>query len=180
MILLYLGNNDPHRHAFEQLFHTLGQSVRIIEDTQTLATVKELFEQKDAQQKPYPLPHPIMVMKDIDDETFTTIMEAIRSHGLSMQRKAMWTEHNQHWTLARLADEIEEEHRYFDDLNQLYSFFQESNQKKQDDYTAESWKQYTGVLIALYLEVNKEQPSADRLKEMLRQAQQAQDTLQTK
>ena len=164
MILLYLGNNDPHRHAFEQLFHTLGQSVRIIEDTQTLATVKELFEQKDAQQKPYPLPHPIMVMKDIDDETFTTIMEAIRSHGLSMQRKAMWTEHNQHWTLARLADEIEEEHRYFDDLNQLYSFFQ----------------QYTGVLIALYLEVNKEQPSADRLKEMLRQAQQAQDALQKK
>ena len=180
MILLYLGNNDPHRHAFEQLFHTLGQSVRIIEDTQTLATVKELFEQKDAQQKPYPLPHPIMVMKDIDDETFTTIMEAIRSHGLSMQRKAMWTEHNQYWPLARLADEIEEEHRYFDDLNQLYSFFQESNQKKQDDYTAESWKQYTGVLIALYLEVNKEQPSADRLKEMLRQAQQAQDALQKK
>ena len=77
-------------------------------------------------------------------------------------------------------DEIEEEHRYFDDLNQLYSFFQESNQKKQDDYTAESWKQYTGVLIALYLEVNKEQPSADRLKEMLRQAQQAQDALQKK
>lgn len=178
MILLYLGNQEPKKEEYIQVLQSLDLSYRILTDQNTTSTIQSLFVQTDTPQSDLALDHPLMVMKDIDDEQFQIIMQKLSQAGLEMQRKAMWTKHNQHWTFAQLAEEIEEEHRYFADLNRLYAFFQKSNQKDSNLYTEESWAQYSRCMIDLYLQVNKQQPSAEELNQMIEKAMEAERKLQ--
>ena len=82
----------------------------------------------------------------------------------------MWTVHNQDWSFARLAEEIEEEHRYFADREQLYAIFSASNHKDPQAYAPASWKAYAATLTRLYGQLVRQEPSPQELKAMLEEA----------
>ena len=84
-----------------------------------------------------------MVMQRISDKQFTALNDAMKQQDAYIGRKAMRTAHNQHWTLARLSKEIEDEHRYFDQYEQLQQLMRESNTLRKEDYAAESWQRWT-------------------------------------
>ncbi len=176
MILLYLGEQASQKDAFIHIFEQLSFSYRFIEDDATASSLNALFEQTDHPQAPQPLAHPLLVMKDIDDAQFQLLMEALKEAGLTIERKAMWTKHNQHWSFVQLAQEIEEEHQYFADIEALYALFEESNQLDPNCFTKSSWEAYARILTNLYMQL-QQQPSAETVKNMLRQAQEAKEQL---
>lgn len=176
MILFYLGEQSSQKDAFIRVFEQLSFSYRFIDDHETASSLNALCDRTDHPQTPHPLAHPLLVMKDIDDPQFQLLMEALKEAGLTIERKAMWTKHNQHWSLIQLAQEIEEEHQYFANIQSLYALFEESNQLDPNHFTKNSWDQYAHILTKLYVQL-QQQPSADMVKDMLRQAQEAKKQL---
>lgn len=177
MILIYLGAQHTQQSAYEQVLQTMQLPVRFLSDAQTEATLNELFEHREHEQHAHPLPHPLMVMKDVSDAQFQRIMQQFHANSLSMERKAMWTVHNQDWSFARLAEEIEEEHRYFADREQLYAIFSASNHKDPQAYAPASWKAYAATLTRLYGQLVRQEPSPQELKAMLEEAKAAEAAL---
>ena len=53
----------------------------------------------------------------------------------------------------------------------------ESNTLRKEDYAAESWQRYEQTLIRLYMQLQKEHPSAAKLDRMLNEAKQVRDAL---
>ena len=178
MILIYLGRQKDQQPAFEQVMRKLSLTCRFLDDQETASTLHALFTRTDSKQPPHPLDHPLMVMKDLRDDQFQVLMENLRAAGLEMKRKAMWTKHNQEWSFVELAEEIEEEHQYFVDLERLYAFFEESNHLDSSAYTKESWHTYAFELTQIYQLIQNQQPSAETLKQMLQQAKEAKQQLQ--
>lgn len=177
MVLIYLGEQRSLQPAFETILQRMQLSYRFLDDTQTSATLNELFAQTEDTHDALALAHPLMVMKDVSDAQFQHIMKQFRSAGLAMERKAMWTVHNQDWRFAQLAEEIEEEHRYFAQREQLYAIFSASNQKDPCAYTAESWRSYAQTLGQLVQRLANEQPSPQALGAMLEEAKAAEAAL---
>ena len=177
MILIYLAEEAHKEDTIRRIAESLQLKVHFLSDEQTNVPLKILFGRPDTTGKPAALPHALMVMQRISDKQFTALNDAMKQQDAYIGRKAMRTAHNQHWTLARLSKEIEDEHRYFDQYEQLQQLMRESNTLRKEDYAAESWQRYEQTLIRLYMQLQKEQPSAAKLDRMLNEAKQVRDAL---
>lgn len=176
-VLIYLGKEQGFQPAYAKLLQTLELPCRFITDTQTGATLNELFEERETLGSPHALSHPLMVMKEVSDAQFSSLMQVLKNAGMVMERKAMWTIHNQDWSLIQLAAEIEEEHRYFADQKTLYDLFAQSNELTPESYTQESWNAYAQVMLELYAQARDRQPAQAELTAMIEKAKQAKDQL---
>ena len=177
MILIYLAEEAHKEDTIRRIAASLQLKVHFLSDEQTNVPLKILFGRPDTTGKPAALPHALMVMQRISDKQFTALNDAMKQQDAYIGRKAMRTAHNQHWTLARLSKEIEDEHRYFDQYEQLQQLMRESNTLRKEDYAAESWQRYEQTLIRLYMQLQKEHPSAAKLDRMLNEAKQVRDAL---
>ena len=177
MILIYLAEEAHKEDTIRRIAESLQLKVHFLSDEQTNVPLKILFGRPDTTGKPAALPHALMVMQRISDEQFTALNDAMKQQDAYIGRKAMRTAHNQHWTLARLSKEIEDEHRYFDQYEQRQQLMRESNTLRKEDYAAESWQRYEQTLIRLYMQLQKEHPSAAKLDRMLNEAKQVRDAL---
>lgn len=169
MLLFYFPHGFAGSKALLACCRQMGLSYRVVKDTQTTLTLNELFAGACPEKESRPLPHALLVMKDIEKSTLQQLTKRFEESDARMERKAMWTRHNQEWTLRRLADEIEQEHRYFQKQKELYALFAESNTLQESDYTADSWTRYARTLWTLYQKM-QEEVSQSELDAMLEQA----------
>lgn len=93
-----------------------------------------------------------MIFDQVADERIMELSKAFASKGMPYHGiKAVITEHNQHWKMVDLFQEICREHAYFDELGKLQRLLQQGNQYQQKDYTENSWMRFQGTVLEAYM-----------------------------
>lgn len=152
LILLYIGNNHEKGKQIKQLLENT-YAIRILQDEelhQSLGFLVGLdaFE-PNLESETNRFDFEMMVLPVMEQAEIQALIKTLKEKDLDVARKAMLTEHNQHWSIADLMKEIDEEHTYFmkrDQLNQLFIAATKLDPSRIDAQLAPAFQQ--AVLLA--------------------------------
>lgn len=153
-ILIYLGDQQQKAEALtlalneiQADFHILSDS-EITEKTGALLNLDGFCKTNSTEKVHHAID--LMFFEEASDEEILQINEALKKHHVEMKRKAMLTAHNKEWVFHDLLTEIEQEHKYFEYRDAIYSILSESKDLIIEHYTPESWKQYEQAFYQAY------------------------------
>lgn len=159
-IVLYFGSQEHKRPFVERILQDMKIPYAIIHDEQLLDTTGYLMELEGFQShEEGVIPHydsDLMILNSINDEEIKTFNTLLKAFNLQMPRKAMLTQHNQHWKVADLLQEIEKEHRYFQQVEQIKTILSHSKDLIIEEYTPTSWNVYEQAFYKAYDCISKE------------------------
>ena len=184
-IMMYCGDSFS-KEAVEAAGTALHMTVCLIDDQdlhQTLGYLagRDGFTSSKEDMQPSHFSDAFMILVDIEDERIGDLMEYFKSIDTPYQgAKAVITEHNQHWTMRALFQEIQEEHAYFQAYGSLQRALQAVNQFDQKAYTEESWTTFQGILLETYLTYQARVESIDEINQARKQLQEGIEQLELK
>lgn len=159
-ILVYLGDNTSKEKTILRVCKDLNIPCVIVEDKDLNNTIGYLMEldgfPPHSIQSQSHFAQDLMILQDISDEEIQAINVLLDAQQIKMERKAMLTQHNQHWSVEALLVEIEKEHRYFQQVREIQFILQESATLRIEDYTKESWLLYEKAFYHAYQCIKKE------------------------
>lgn len=149
MILLYKA-----REEVKNILQEMNLNYRIIDDSMLHETLGYLFRLDGFHQsetiKTYTFPFDIMIIHDVQDEVIQKMTQRLRDANLNIERKAMLTKHNQHWSMGELLKEIDAEHAFFQFYDKIMVLLKESENLHPEDYDPLLWKAYEQAFIEAY------------------------------
>ncbi len=154
-VLLYCGAELDEKRA-ASILQSLGMNLMIIKESdlgQTLGYLagRDGFEKTEAAVSKS-FTESFMILDQVEDERILAISKAFEAAGMPYRGiKAMITEHNQHWKMADLFQEVSLEHAYFDELSNLQQLLQEVNAYASKDYTENSWMRFQAAMLEAYM-----------------------------
>ena len=178
-VVVYLGDSTHKKSPLEQVLTKMKLPYQMLHDSdlhQLCGYLMDLdgFEVRTVQEEVH-FASDLMLLHNISDEEIMEMNKLLQEQGIVMKRKAMLTEHNQHWILGDLMKEIEQEHRYFQYREEILALLQASSELIIDSYTKESWKTYEEAFYRAYDALQKETSLEDiqQVYEMLVEAKES-------
>ncbi|MDF9824366.1 hypothetical protein M2475_000603 [Breznakia sp. PF5-3] len=121
-LLIYTSSKQAKAEKIKTILQEQYE-VRIIGDQETKQTIGYLFQlpgfTENTKDENTSFAFDMMILPIMKHEEINALSKQLRDQDLDIERKAMLTEHNRHWTLAALLKEVDEEHTYFMKRNEL-------------------------------------------------------------
>lgn len=154
MILLYLGDEQSKKAVLSNVLSTMQLPHVFLDDTALTQSIGYLMSMDGfIRQESNEVVHrssDLMIFDEVSDEEILAMNEALKAQDTIMKHKAMLTKHNQNWLLKDLLKEVEEEHHYFEILDEIHQLLTQSSELIIEEYTPVSWKQYEAAFYEAY------------------------------
>lgn len=111
MILAYIGK-EINREDLIQIFEQLNLSYKELFDDDLDRRIGVLLQKEEEAEKKNSRKS-FLLFSQIDDKQMDQLRTKMKEKGIYIPRIAMETEHNVHWTLGDLMEEIDQEIEYF-------------------------------------------------------------------
>lgn len=159
-ILMYLGNHMEKEPALTRVMQDLNIPFRILTDEDIIHTTGYLMGLEGFDDRAESIPSrydiDLMILSEISDDEINVINALLKTMNVEMKRKAMLTEHNQHWAVCDLLQEIEKEHRFFQQMEEIRSILMQSKDLVIEHYTSASWQVYEKAFYKAYDVISKD------------------------
>ncbi len=119
----------------------------------------------------------LMILANIEDNEIRAISENLKAANANIERKCLLTQHNQHWTLEALLEEIDQEHTYFQHYNALHKLIMEAQNIDLSTCKKEHALAYQSAFMNGYTVLQERDEDLDKLKAAILTLQQARDRL---
>lgn len=153
-ILLYFGDFEEKRTVVERVLNDMDIPYRILLDEDINETTGYLMDLAGFVKQPDATSthneSDLMILNHISDEEIALMNQHMNALGVAMSRKAMLTEHNQHWKVCDLLKEINREHQYFQYVEKIQALLSSSQSLVIEEYTKASWKRYEKAFYEAY------------------------------
>lgn len=137
-----------------EVLQEMQLSYRIISDDMLHETIGYLFNIKDfkktASEKTYRFAFDAMIIHEVDDQVLQEVIKKLKASHSNVERKAMLTEHNKHWTMGDLLKEIDSEHTYFQYYDGIMNALKEAEHLHPEEYQKETWQNYQNAFVSAY------------------------------
>lgn len=166
-IVIYLGDEQTKKSPLELVLNTMELPYEFLNDEDLNETIGYLMKlngylSTNSTSTPLHFSNDLMILQDITDQEILEMNTKLKELNVSMERKAMITEHNKQWLLKDLLTEIEEEHTYFRTRDNILEVLQASSKLIISAYEETSWKAYEQAFYQAY-ETLQKQATLDEL-----------------
>lgn len=173
-ILCYFGRDSQRREQIEHLLQQQATPYTIISPQQGNATVNDILMQQPIKEAACLLPDiTLLIYHEADDEQISELIQAFKAANIAVPYQCVVTKHNRTWRLLDLCQEIMEEHAYFTAYEACRKSIEEVSSLKEDEYRADTWKEYEAAFMKGYLLLQSKQANKDLLTQAVKEIRDA-------
>lgn len=159
-VLIYLGDELQKEEVLKTVLNEMNLTYRFLQDEDLQELVGYLIGldtyEKKAIQGNVHFASDLMIFHQVCDEQIQELNERLSKYNVTMKRKAMLTQHNANWLLKDLMTEIEEEHHYFQIMEEIHSILKASSELEIASFTPMSWSIYEKAFYDAYECIQKQ------------------------
>ena len=145
--------------------------IKIISDNELYQTIGYLFElegfDKKDDNEQCSFPFDIMIFPMISHDEIKKISTLLKEQAVDIERKAMLTQPNRHWTIEALLKEVDVEHTYFKKRSQLNQLLLDSTKIKPEDIKAELIADFQKAVLFAYDTLQDKESTSDVLEKAI-------------
>lgn len=162
--LIYLGETTEHKKELISLLNDYDFEYTFLNDNDLNQKVSSLFDlQKESKSSNFLFPFNFIFFKDINHEKILAFYKQCQLSGFPFSHKAVMTQHNQHWIMQDLLNEIAKEHEFFQTFELLNNLLREANVCNANLYTKTSYEAYQQAFINAYIYKKQAQPNKEEM-----------------
>lgn len=136
MILYYIGRQAEFKEKVKEIFASMDQSIRFVEDDELNQDIEELLKTENGHECEGER-DAFLFLDDLSQEDIQKMNQMFEEKKIDIPRKACRTEHNIKWRMLDLMEEVNREYAYFQLRDELYDLVIHPDEKrleKDSDY----------------------------------------------